>query len=275
MTDSVLVVGMGEVGRPLAEVLERGHQVITRDVDPVPVTGIDVMHVCYPFQVRDFVGTTVDYIAEHQPRMTIIHSTVTPGTSRSIQDQVDTPVAYSPVRGKHTRMREELLRYTKFVAASDSGVSESAIAHLAGAGFSARTMSSYETLELAKLLETSYFGLLIGWAQEMDRLAKQVGAEYLETMEFMEEIAFLPPVTFSPGFIGGHCVIPNSLLLETVGRSLFMEAMRGSNQLKEDELVREGGSLTERVEPVPQTEPVRIDLRDEATETAEAGSYKS
>jgi UDP-N-acetyl-D-mannosaminuronate dehydrogenase len=253
---------MGEVGGPLAEVLGRGHRVITRDVEPVSVVGVDVMHICYPFQIQDFVGITVDYIALHQPGITIINSTVAPGTTRTIQERVDSPVAYSPVRGKHTRMRDELLRYTKFVAATSSVDLERAATHFSDGGFSVERMTSYETLELAKLLETSYFGLLIAWAQEMDRFANHVGADYLETMKFMEEIDFLPPVTFSPGFIGGHCVIPNSQLLETVHHSPFMEAMRRSNQLKEDELVREGGSLEERIQPTPRTRALPEDAQE-------------
>jgi UDP-N-acetyl-D-mannosaminuronate dehydrogenase len=158
-------------------------------------------------------------------------------------------------------MRDELLRYTKFVAAKSSVDLQRAATHFIDAGFSVERMSSYETLELAKLLETSYFGLLIAWAQEMDRFANRVGGDYQETMRFMEEIDFLPPVIFSPGFIGGHCVIPNSQLLETVHHSPFMEAMRRSNKLKEDELIREGGSLEERIQPMPHPRPLGEDVQ--------------
>ena len=75
-------------------------------------------------------------------------------------------------------------------------------------------MSSPEALELAKLLETTYFGLLIAWAQEMNRFAETANADYLEVGKFFREIGYLPNVLFQPGFIGGHCVMPNIALLQ-------------------------------------------------------------
>ncbi len=59
----------------------------------------------------------------------------------------------------------------------------------------------------------------------------------------MEEIDFLPPVAFQPGFIGGHCVIPNSHLLEEVRPSIFMDAMRRSNEIKERDWLAQGRLL--------------------------------
>ena len=49
--------------------------------------------------------------------------------------------------------------------------------HLEACGMKTAQMSAPETLELAKLLETSYFGLLIAWAQEMERFATNVGGD--------------------------------------------------------------------------------------------------
>ena len=39
-------------------------------------------------------------------------------------------------------------------------------------------MDQPETLELAKLAETTYFGVLIAFAQELNRYAATVGANY-------------------------------------------------------------------------------------------------
>ena len=60
---TILVVGQGETGRPIAEVLSRAYRVSTKDIEPLELNDpVDVMHVCYPFQTGDFVDTTVDYI---------------------------------------------------------------------------------------------------------------------------------------------------------------------------------------------------------------------
>jgi hypothetical protein len=112
-------------------------------------------------------------------------------------------------------------------------------------------MSTFEVLEIAKLFETTYFGLLIAWAQEMDRFHESLGTDYWESLRFVEEIDFLPPVGFQPGFIGGHCVMPNLELLDQVRRSPFVDAIRASNAERAREWEERGRSLEERIAPTP------------------------
>jgi UDP-N-acetyl-D-mannosaminuronate dehydrogenase len=146
-------------------------------------------------------------------------------------------------------MRDDLLAYTKFVAAGDPEVVRRASVHLAGAGLRPTPFPSVDGLELAKLLETTYLGVLIAWAQEADRFCRAAGADYEDVMVMMREIEYLPPVVFRPGFIGGHCVIPNTYLLEQVRPSPFIEIMRSSNEQRRAELLAEGRSPDERLTP--------------------------
>ncbi len=244
----VLVVGLGEVGGPLLEVLGAAHLVAGRDLADRDVRGVQVMHVCFPFG-PDFVSAAAGYIARYQPAVVVVNSTVVPGTTRAIQDETGTPAVYSPVRGKHTRMTEELRRYRKFVAGTSAAAVATVEDHFAAAGVATDRMSCPEALELAKLLETSYFGVLLAWAQEMDRFAAAAGAEYAEITAFFEEIGFFPPVSFEPGYIGGHCVMPNLSLLERVRPSPFISAIRQSNQERRREWQDLGRSITERLLP--------------------------
>ena len=123
--------------------------------------------------------------------------------------------------------------------------------HFSLAGITTQRMSSPEALELAKILETSYFGVLVAWAQEMDRFAEAVDADYWETTDFFEEIDFFPPVGFQPGYIGGHCVMPNLELLEQVRPSPFIDAMRESNSRRAREWQGRGLSTADRLSPRP------------------------
>ena len=59
----------------------------------------DVLHVCYPFQIEDFVGVTAGYIDRFKPKVTVINSTVAVGTTRQISERTGTDVVNSPVRG--------------------------------------------------------------------------------------------------------------------------------------------------------------------------------
>ena len=124
--------------------------------------------------------------------------------------------------------------------------------HFTAAGLTTQRMSSFESLELAKLLETTYFGVLVAWAQEMDRFAGAADADYWETTGFFEEIGFFPPVSFEPGFIGGHCVMPNLDLLEQVRRSPVIDVIRQSNERRAHEWQTAGRSTAERLSPRPR-----------------------
>ncbi len=255
----VVCIGLGEIGKPLFEHLRRADPTVRGvDVDPVAIAEpVSIMHVCYPFTpTSGFVETTVAYAKKYRPEVIVVNSTVVPGTTREIASRTGVPTVYSPVRGKHTKMSADLLRYRKFVAGEDEAVTARIAAHFQAAGFSTGTMSTPEALELAKLLETTYFGLLIAFAQEMDRFARDKGADYQEIPKFFEEIDYLPPQVFFPGYIGGHCVMPNIALLKTQFRSDLLDAIVGSNERKGEELgkaavAKEHGKDRARVEPKP------------------------
>ena len=232
----VIVAGVGEVGRPLLRILSRTYECASIDVAPVQIERpCSVLHVCYPFQIRDFIGTTVAYIKKYQPSLTIIDSTLRVGTTRKVQERVEKPVVYSPVRGKHARMEQDMLSYRKFVAGFDPRSTQFAAEHFARAGFAVATFPTPEVGELSKLVETTWLGILVGWAQEVERMAAECGASYEDVNAFIKEINFLPSHVFS-GRIGGHCVMPNIAILRDRFPSKLLDAVVESNEAKEQEL---------------------------------------
>lgn len=231
---NIVVVGLGEVGKPLFELISKYHNVLGVDItlpSNLP-SGVDVLHICYPFQIRDFVGECARYIDLFKPKLTVINSTVAVGTTRKVAERTGTAVTYSPVRGKHTRMLQELVHYKKFIGALNPASGEQAARHFQSLGMKTKTLSSPEAAELAKLTETTYFGLMIAWAQEVERYADQTGANYDEIVSFYEEIGFFPPVKYTSGVIGGHCVMPNIDLLRTMVDSQILNAIKASNEKK-------------------------------------------
>jgi UDP-N-acetyl-D-mannosaminuronate dehydrogenase len=233
-TQKVVVAGLGEVGKPIFELVSRHHQAVGVDVSP-PVQKldqVDVLHVCYPFAIRDFLGETARYIALYSPALTIIDSTVAVGTTRRIAEQTGAVVVNSPVRGKHARMLDDLLKYTKFVGAIDQVSGKQAAQHFQSIGMKTKILSSPETTELAKLTETTYFGVIIAWAQEVERYCDQWGVDYNEVAAIYEEINYLPSVKYFPGIIGGHCVMPNIEILSRLTPSELLQAIQSSNAKK-------------------------------------------
>jgi UDP-N-acetyl-D-mannosaminuronate dehydrogenase len=193
---------------------------------------VDLLHVCYPAEIADFVGTTAGYVKRYHPEIVVIHSTVPVGTTRAVQAVVPVAVVHSPVRGKHARMEEELVRYTKFIGTSDPGTAARVERYFQEAGMRTRSLESPEATEVAKLTETTYLGLLIAFAQDVDRMARQVGVPYEAIASFYEEIGYLPATGFFPGIIGGHCVMENIALLKRLHGSNLLEAIEWSNELR-------------------------------------------
>ena len=233
-TKTVVVTGLGEVGKPLAELISKYHQVVGVDITPPAENpkDVDVLHICFPFQIKDFVGESARYIELYNPKLTVVNSTVAIGTTRAIAQRSNTPVAYSPVRGKHARMLEDMMKYTKFVGGVDRSAGEMAAAHFESAGLKTKILSSPEAAELAKLTETTFFGLMIAWAQEVERYADRIGQNYEEIVSFYDEIGFFPPVKYFPGIIGGHCVMPNIEILSRFEDSEILKAIQSSNRKK-------------------------------------------
>jgi UDP-N-acetyl-D-mannosaminuronate dehydrogenase len=247
----IVIVGLGEVGRPLLQLLS-GHFAVTGvDIEPPsrPVGKVDVMHVCFPFEIKDFVGETARYIEFFRPALTVINSTVAVGTTRAAFERTGAAVVHSPVRGKHVRMLEELRRYVKFVGGIDAASSKHAAEHFQAAGLKTKTLAAPEATELAKLTETTYFGVLIAWAQEVERHCDQSGQSYDEVVSYFDEIAFFPQTRYFPGIIGGHCVMPNIKILRQHCDSSLLRAVEASNQAKieresRDKLGSEGVKAT-------------------------------
>lgn len=232
----VVVAGLGEVGKPVFDLVSQSHNAIGVDI-ALPgkdVEHIDVLHVCYPFRIGNFVEETARYIERFKPKVTIINSTVAVGTTRRIAERTHTAVVNSPVRGKHARMLHDLQSYTKFVGAITPSDGLLAVRHFESLGLQTKLLVTPEATELAKLTETTYFGVLIAWAQEVERYCDKTGANYDEVTSFYDEINFFPSVKYFPGVIGGHCVMPNIEILKSFTDSKLLDAVESSNRMKID-----------------------------------------
>lgn len=228
--NNTLVIGEGEIGQPLADILGMVYPVETKDIEPRARLDIPVhwMHICFPYS-DTFEQNVIDYVGEYDPYYTVIHSTVIPGTTANIQAQVDIPVIYSPVRGRHLYMHRDMMRYTKFVAHSNYHFLDASTRYFEKAHFNVYKVNHTDVLELSKLTETTYAALLIAFAQELERISEDVGVSRLSVLEFTREVEYLPNHVFYPGYIKGHCLMPNIELLLQVRESVLLRAIQASN----------------------------------------------
>jgi len=76
------------------------------------------------------------------------------------------------------------------VGALNPNDGEKAARHFESLGLKTKILSTPEATELAKLTETTYFGVMIAWAQELERYCDQSGQDYNEITSFYDEIKF-------------------------------------------------------------------------------------
>ena len=126
-------------------------------------------------------------------------------------------------------MLKDVKRYTKFFVIAKNApkkqwATKTFSRKMKNCGVKTRQMSKPETLELGKILcDTSYLGWLINYAQLTNMIAIQYNVNYDEMWTFSDEInKFLGnrPKMY-PGFIGGHCVIPNLDLVQNQALELI------------------------------------------------------
>ena len=226
-----IVAGLGEIGLPILKLISKKEPAVGYDLDKklmnekkfkkLETLKTRFLHIAIPV-TKNFKSNVIELHDKFLPEYIIIHSTITPGTTEQIQKKLRIPIIFSATRGVHKRMLKDLQRYTKFFAISKiAPKKELAVTQyrktMKKCGVKTQRMSKPETLELAKILcDTSYLGWLINYAQLTNTIAIQHNVDYDEMWEFSDEIHKIlgnRPKMF-PGFIGGHCVIPNLDLMQ-------------------------------------------------------------
>ncbi|OGZ65402.1 MAG: hypothetical protein A3C50_03620 [Candidatus Staskawiczbacteria bacterium RIFCSPHIGHO2_02_FULL_43_16] len=216
------ILGYGEIGQAIAKFYTRPLvKDLTRDDG---LKGVDILHVCIPYS-KDFIKIIHREIASLQPKLTIIHSTIVPGTTKKLADAFSGMVVHSPARGVHPNLYEGIKTFVKYIGADVEQTGLIAKKHLDGLGITTKLFVPSVTTEVGKLLDTTYYGLAIAWHGEMKKLCDKLGVNfedavtdfnttYNEGYKKLGKHHVVRPVLSAPdGHIGGHCVVPNAKLL--------------------------------------------------------------
>lgn len=226
-----IVVGLGEIGKPILKLISKKNITVGYDVNPklydkkqfekLKNIETEFLHICIPFTDK-FIPNVKSLYKKFKPQAIVIHSTIEPFTTKKLQAILSVPVIYSATRGVHKRMLNDLKKYTKFFSVYNSApkakwANQEFIKKMKKSGIKTKKMTDPLTLELAKIVvDTSYYGWLINYAQLSNIIAIKNKIDYDEMWSFADEIhKFLGnrPKLY-PGFIGGHCVIPNLELIK-------------------------------------------------------------
>jgi len=207
-----LIIGIGEVGTALGNIFTdadlQAHHYNSYDCE--------ILHIAFPYS-NEFENEVKRYQKLHNPKHTIIHSTVPVGTSRKLN------AIHSPIRGIHPNLEQGIRTFVKFIG----GEQASEVADLfRKSGIRVMLFDRQETTEALKLFDTEYFRTCVEFTHRVKRYCNKHNLNFAE-------VYTLPNITYNEGYgtlgykeyyrpvlepimkeIGGHCLVPNSKLIK-------------------------------------------------------------
>ena len=215
------ILGCGEVGQAIAKFYKNPK---IKDLNRNDgLKGVEILHICLPWS-HNFVKIVKKEIKKIKPKLTIIDSTVAPGTTKKVGKMV----VHSPIRGIHPHLYEGIKTFVKYIGADNKKAGEMAKKHLESLGIKTKVFYPSTTTEIGKLLDTSYYGLVIAWHGEMKKLCDRYGIDfekavtnfnqtYNEGYKKLGKKNVIRPVFYPPQKtqgINGHCVCENAEILK-------------------------------------------------------------
>lgn len=217
------VIGYGEIGRALFEILKVGSAEYY-DKEYKEHTDCKFMHICLPHS-DEFLDIVHEYSSKQKPKYIVVHSSVPVGTTKHLEVITGVPCLHSPVRGRHPDMLEGLKTYVKYLSHVDPLVATVVKDHLVGFGLRIKIVPSRGSTELMKLLELSRYGVYLAFAKEQEEICDYFGYEYSDIVteydqtrnEGLFEIGLdkfsFPLLTPFKDYVGGHCTVEDMGLL--------------------------------------------------------------
>lgn len=233
MRAKAIVVGLGETGMPLWQVLDEAYPKEILGFDPkkdgfrdMPGARVEILNVCIPWG-PEFMAQVSGLRDSFQPDVTVIHSTVPVGTTARFAETV-----HSPILGRHGRMREDILTYDKWIGGERA---EKAAAFFEKARIRCRKVDTSNETELLKLMCLAKYGASIAFAFYQKSACDQMGIPFEHVLEWDRNYndgvypSFRRPMIepSDTGKIGGHCVIPGTKILNAqIPNQILDEVLR-------------------------------------------------
>ncbi|MCX6764880.1 MAG: hypothetical protein NTU58_04245 [Candidatus Nealsonbacteria bacterium] len=219
------ILGYGEVGQAIAEFYRNPRVKDLKRDDGLK--GVEILNICIPWN-DNFVKIVSKEIKEIKPKLTIIHSTVAPGTTQKIISGLPRAcrrVVHSPIRGIHPNLYKGIKTFVKYIGTDDEKAGETAKRHLESLGIKTKIFQPSVTTEIGKLFDTTYYGLCIAWHGEMKKMSDKLGINFEEAVTNFNEtyndgykalgkLNVIRPVLYPPeNGVKGHCILSNAEIL--------------------------------------------------------------
>lgn len=232
----VLIIGKGEVGSAMFELIKPYHEVLIRDLKDIELNDVDILHICYPDQIN-FVDITKGYIRQYNPRVTIINSSVRIGTTELCGQDV----AYVPIRGRHPNLSKEIPIFKSFISANSVELLDFVEIYYQSLGLEVHKVYNTKSAELIKVLSNIHMGLEIAWRQEVERIFDHFDVNSLVYEDWEDDYnrvygtlgqnqLIRPRMKRDP--IGGHCILECTKILKQQFPSNIFDFIIDSNEIE-------------------------------------------
>lgn len=243
---TVGILGYGDVGKTIAKICkEAGFYVYIKDRTNNQLKGkqIDVLHVNIPeINNSQFIESVISTIEETMPKLTIINSSVTPGTTRKIFIKTKLPIVHSPIIGMHENLYDAIKKYFPKII---GGVNNTSIIlakeHFKKLGLKVVIFDNPENSEAAKLLDLVYYTWNIIFCKWTNEITKKHNLNFNQVYKLYNKIynegykdtlpyVIRPVLTPKKGPIGGKCAIPDILLFDKFYKNNFTDFILKENE---------------------------------------------
>ena len=180
--DKTLIIGAGEIGLALGEVLQETYSVefydrFKKEYEQEPKEKFKVIHLCFPYTEK-FESEANIYGALYcaSGGIVVIHSTVKVGTTRKLGKKA----INSPVVGRHPNLAPAIRTFIKHIGGIDPSSIWLARGFFALAGIRISILSSPEATEMGKILDTTYSAWNVVWMKEVKRICEESNLPFHE-----------------------------------------------------------------------------------------------
>ena len=240
-----LIIGLGEIGKSVKEVIEPFDKVSTYDINQenFKTPQIDVMHICFPYDEATFEKSVQDYITKYEPKHVIVWSTVQIGTCKRLG------ITHTPVEGRHPKLAESIRKMRRWVGSCDEDELRFFIKYFEDRAFTVNGVSNSDFTEFLKLRSTSKYGINLVWTDYEKSVADSLKMDFTLLKDFDTDYNDLYQELGMPwaqryildapdNGLGGHCLIENAVLLDEQYPSNMLKKMlslgKNIETIKED-----------------------------------------
>jgi len=218
--------GLGEVGQAIAKFYPNP-LIEDKTIQEFGERRIHILHICIPHS-EQFINIVNSCVALHDPEIVFIHSTLPIGLTAELNAKTDFRCVHSPVRGVHPHLHEGIKTFVKYVGYDVEGMGIKAKEHLETLGIKVCLVRNSRNTEALKLWDTTQYGRMIDLEKEIhdfceknkldfDIVYTHANITYNEGyLKLGSREVIRPFLKHIKGQIGGHCVISNCRLLDSI-----------------------------------------------------------